>query len=115
MTDIEIAQSVTPIHIKKIAEKDIKDTDFLTSIDEMKSARDTYKAKIVSIDNETNIALIKTGGKNTTKRIVRRVKKWSKKKYLNNKSSKHKKGNKRSRQQKRLKRKQKRKFTKRRS
>ena len=101
--------------LKKIAEKDIKDTDFLTSIDEMKSARDTYKAKIVSIDNETNIALIKTGGKNTTKRIVRRVKKWSKKKYLNNKSSKHKKGNKRSRQQKRLKRKQKRKFTKRRS
>jgi len=79
----------------------------------MKQARDGYKAKIVSIDNETNVALTKTGGKNTTKRIVRKVKKWSKKKYLNNKSSKHKKGNKRSRQQKRLKRKQKRKFTKR--
>jgi hypothetical protein len=101
--------------LKKIAEKDIEDTIFSTSKTEMDAARRKYKEKIVSIDEETNDAFIKKGGKNITKRIIRKVKKWSKKKYLNNRSSKHKKGNKRSRQQKRLKRKQKRKFTKRRS
>ena len=95
--------------LKKIAEKDIKDTDFSTSKDEMDKARDKYKATIVSIDEAKPIV---GGGKNTTKRIFRKVKKWSKKKYLNNKSTKHRKGNKGSRQ-KRLKRKQKRKFTKR--
>ena len=95
--------------LKKIPEKEIKDTDFSTSKNEMDNAREKYKTTIVSIDENKPTA---GGKKNTTKRIVRKVKKWSKKKYINNKLTKHRKGNKGSRQ-KRLKRKQKRKFTKR--